>query len=128
MALKDKKKMAFITKTGLYDWTIMPFGLKNATNTFTRTMEKMFKKLGYKFLKIFVDDLNVHSGDWEELLQHLHVVFMKFKEVNLKLNPNKCCFTTKSITFRSHVVSNKGTKPNTSKVNAILHFPTQNSH
>jgi hypothetical protein len=96
--------------------------LRNATNTFTKTMAEVFKELGYKFLKIFVDDLNVHSGNWEEHLQHLHVVFMKLKEVNLKLNPNKCCFATKSITFFNHVVSSEGTKPNTSKINVILHF------
>jgi putative transposase len=61
MALQDMKKTTLITKTGLYDWTIMPFGLKNATSTFTRTMSIVFKELGDKFLKIFVDDLNIHS-------------------------------------------------------------------
>ncbi len=61
MAPEDVKKTALITKTGLYDWTVMPFGLKNATITFTRTMSEVFKDLGSKFLKVFVDDLNVHS-------------------------------------------------------------------
>jgi hypothetical protein len=63
MAPKDMKKTTLITKTGLYDWIVMPFGLKNATNTFTRTMSTVFKELGDKFLKIFVDNLNVHSED-----------------------------------------------------------------
>jgi hypothetical protein len=61
-------------------------------------MSKVFKDLGSKFLKIFVNDLNVHNEIWEEHLQHLDAVFSKFKEVNLKLNPNKCCFATKNIT------------------------------
>jgi hypothetical protein len=64
MAPEDVKKTALITKTGLYDWTVMPFGLKNATSTFTRTMSEVFKDFGSKFLKVFVDDLNVHSGSW----------------------------------------------------------------
>jgi hypothetical protein len=61
MAAEDIKKTALITKTRLYDWTVMPFRLKNATSTFTRTMSEVFKDLDSKFLKVFVDDLNVHS-------------------------------------------------------------------
>jgi hypothetical protein len=61
MAPEDMKKMALITKTGLYDSIVMPFGFKNATNTFTKTMSTIFKELGDKFLKIFVDDLNIHN-------------------------------------------------------------------
>ncbi len=100
----------------------MPFGFKNATNIFTRTMSKVFKDLGSKFLKVFVDDLNVHNESWEEHLQHLDVVFYKLKEVNLKLNPNKCCFIAKNITFLGHVVSKEGTKPDPGKIEAVLHF------
>jgi hypothetical protein len=40
MALEDMKNIALITKIGLYDWTIVPFGFKNATNTFTRTCQQ----------------------------------------------------------------------------------------
>jgi len=101
----------------------MPFGLKNATSMFTRIMLEVFKDLGSKFLKVFVDDLNVHSKSWEEHLQHLGVVLYKLKEVNLKLNPNKCCFAAKSITFLGHVISEEGTKPNLGKIEAVLHFP-----
>jgi hypothetical protein len=124
MALEDIKKIALITKTGLYDWTVMPFGLQNATSTFTRTMSEVFKDLSSKFLNVFVDDLNVHSESWGEHLQYLDVVLYKLREVNLKLNPNKCCFATKSITFLGHVVSKEGTRPNPGKIEAVLHFPT----
>jgi hypothetical protein len=123
MAPEDMKKTALITKTELYDWTVMPFGLKNATSTFTRTMSEVFKDLGSKFLKVFVDDLNVHSGSWEEHLQHLDMVLCKLRGVNLKLNPNKCCFATKSITFLGHVISEDGTRPDPGKIEAVLHFP-----
>jgi uncharacterized membrane protein YqhA len=101
----------------------MPFGFKNATNTFTKILSTFKKKLGDKFLKIFVDDLNIHNENWEEHLQHLDVVFFKLKEINLKLNLSKCCFAAKSITFLGHVVSNEGTQPNLGKIDAMLHFP-----
>jgi len=105
IAPEDMKKTALVTKIGLYDWTVMPFGLKNATSTFTKTMSLVFKELGDKFLKVFVDDLNVHSENWEDHLRHLEVVLSKLKEVNLKLNPGKCCFVAGSIVFLGYVVS-----------------------
>jgi hypothetical protein len=61
MAPKDMKKTTLITKIGLYEWTVMLFGLKNATNTIIKTMSEVFKQSGDKFLKVFVDDFNVHS-------------------------------------------------------------------
>jgi len=87
-------------------------------------MSEVFKDLGSKFLKVFVDDLNVHSESWGEHLQHLNVVLCKLREVNLKLNPNKCCFAAKSITFLGHVVSKEGTRPDPGKIEVVLHFPT----
>jgi len=68
MAPEDVRKTTLVTKIGLYDWTVMPFSLKNATNTFTKTMSLVFKELGDKFLKVFVDDLNVHIENWEDHL------------------------------------------------------------
>jgi hypothetical protein len=99
MAPEDRKKTALITKTGLYDWTVMPFGLKNATSTFTRTMFLVFKELGGEFLKVFVDDLNIHSENWEAHLRHLEAVLAKLREVNLKLNPGKCSLLPKALHF-----------------------------
>ncbi len=43
MAPKDMKKTIILTKLGFYEWNVMPFGLKNATNIFSRTMAKVFK-------------------------------------------------------------------------------------
>ncbi len=123
MAPEDMGKTALITKSGLYDWTIMPFGLKNATSTFTRTMTEVFKELGNSFLKIFVDDLNVHSEKWQDHLQHLGAVLSRLREVNLKLNPSKCCFAAGSIVFLSHVVSKEGTRLDPGKIDAVWRFP-----
>ncbi len=123
MAPKDMGKTALITKSGLYDWTIMPFGLKNATSTFTRTMTEVFKELGNSFLKIFVDDLNVHSEKWQDHLQHLGAVLSRLREVNLKLNPSKCCFAAGSIVFLGHVVSKEGTRLDPGKIDAVWRFP-----
>ncbi len=74
-------------------------------------------------MKVFVDDLNIHNKSWEKHLQHLGAIFFKLREVNLNLDPNKCCFATKSITFLGHVVSKDDTKLNSGKIEVVLHFP-----
>jgi len=43
MAPKNIKKTIVITKLAMYKWSVMPFGLKNATNIFSQTMAKNFK-------------------------------------------------------------------------------------
>jgi hypothetical protein len=53
----------------------MPFRLKNATRTFSRTKAEVFKDWTNQFLKVFVDDVNIHSQTWEEHLTHLEAVF-----------------------------------------------------
>jgi hypothetical protein len=119
MALEDMGKTALVTKSGLFEWTVMPFGLKNATSTFTQTMTEVFKGFGDSFLKIFVDDLNVHSEEWQDHLQHLGVVLSRLREVNLKLNPSKCYFATGSVVFLGHVVNKEGTRLDPNKVDAM---------
>jgi hypothetical protein len=68
MALEDICKSTLITKFGSFDWTIMPFGMKNATRTFFETMKEVFGACMDKLLKVFVNDLNVHIMIWEEHL------------------------------------------------------------
>jgi hypothetical protein len=123
MAPEDVKKRRWSPRLGsMTDGHA--FGLKNATNTFTRTMS-VFKEMGDKFLKVFVDDLNIPSENWEDHLQHLGAVLSRLREVNLKLNPSKCCFATGSIVFLGHVVSKEGTKPDLGKIDAVLRFQNQ---
>jgi hypothetical protein len=107
MALEDIKNSATITKLGLYECNVMPFGLKNVIGIFSWIMVEIFKDWSNKFLKVFVDDVNIHSLNWKDHLQHIWMVLQRLKEVHLKLNPNKCCFKAQNITFLGHVMSIK---------------------
>jgi hypothetical protein len=66
MSLDDVKKTTIITKSGLYDWNVMLFRMKNATRMFSKTMAEVFKDWTNQFLKVFVDDVNIHNQTWEE--------------------------------------------------------------
>jgi hypothetical protein len=73
---------------------------------------------------MFVDDVNIHNGTWNEHLCHIQLVFQKLTEVNLKLDPDKCCFGSKSISFLGHIVDCTGSQPNPRKVLIVMKFPT----
>jgi hypothetical protein len=119
MAPKDVKKTTVITKSALYEWNVMPFGLKNAISTFSRTMADIFKEWTNQFVKVFVDDVNIHIGTWNEHLYHIRPVPQKLKGVNFKLNPSKCCFVSRSITFLGHVVDNVGSQLDPMKITIV---------
>jgi hypothetical protein len=117
-------KKIVIIKSGLFEWNVMPFGLKNATNIFSCTTVKVFKGWINQFLKIFVDEINIHSSDWSDHLDHLRLVFDILRYVKLKFNPGKCCFETRDITFVGHVVNQQGSRLDPTKVHVISKFPT----
>jgi hypothetical protein len=101
----------------------MPFGMKIATSTFSNIITKVFGIFLDKFLKVFVDDLNVHNITWEKHLEHLCYVLLQLKEVNLKLNPSKCEFVNSNVTFLKHVVSCDETQLDFKKIKFVTNFP-----
>jgi hypothetical protein len=66
----------------------MLVGLKNATSTFTKMMTEVLQGWMQQFLKVFMDDLNVHDASWFKHIKHLGMVLTRSNEIKLKLNPN----------------------------------------
>jgi hypothetical protein len=73
----DIPKTAFISRYGLYEFTVMSFGLTNAPAYFTYMMNKVFIYYLDKFIVVFIDDILVYSRSEEELEGHLHLVPQK---------------------------------------------------
>jgi hypothetical protein len=71
MALENIKKTTIITKSALYKWIVMLFGLKNAIGVFSQTMAEVLKDWRNKFIKVFVDDVNIHNLNWRVHFQHI---------------------------------------------------------
>jgi hypothetical protein len=66
MSPKDMNKTTVIIKIGFCECNVMPFGLKNTTIIFSRTMDKVFKDWNNYFLEVFVDDVNIHNLNWKD--------------------------------------------------------------
>jgi hypothetical protein len=73
----DISKTAFVSRYGLYEYTVMSFGLTNALAHFTYLMNKVFMEYMDKFVVVFIDDILVHSWSEEEHEEHLHLVLQK---------------------------------------------------
>jgi hypothetical protein len=67
----DIPKTAFISRYGLYEYTMMSIGLTNAPAYFMYLMNKVFMEYLEKFVMVFIDDILVYSGSEEE---HLHFI------------------------------------------------------
>ena len=105
---QDIPKTAFTTRYGLYEYTVMSFGLTNAPAYFMNMMNKVFMEFLDKFVVVFIDDILVYSKNEEEHKEHLRLVLGKLKEHQLYAKFSKCEFWLKEVGFLGHVISGEG--------------------
>ena len=77
---QDIPKTAFTTRYGLYEYTVMSFGLTNAPAYFMNMMNKVFMEFLDKFVVVFIDDILVFSKNKKEHEVHLRLVLEKLRE------------------------------------------------
>src|SRR5215469_2954036 len=119
----DREKTAFVTQFGTYQFTVMPFGLCNAPATFQRLMDEVLHDILWKFVVVYLDDLNIYLKTFEEHLQHLRIVFERLQKAGLRLNPEKCKFVTEELSFLGHLISKDGIRTDPDKIEKVKHFP-----
>ena len=108
LAEEDRHKTAFITKYGLYEYSVMPFGLCDAPSTFQRCMELIFRGLQWNILLVYLDDIIVMACSFDEHFERLEEVFKRLAEAGLKIKPSKCELFQMETVFLGHVVSQDG--------------------
>jgi cleavage and polyadenylation specificity factor subunit 1 len=121
MAKEDIHKTAITTPFGSFCFNFMPFGLRNASQTFQRCMDLIFKDI--PFVKCYIDDIIVASKDIESHFQHLHVVLDKLKQYSMRVNLQKCKFFLDKVIYLGHEISGAGTKPTEARVQAVRQLP-----
>ena len=97
LAPEDIPKSAVITPFGLFEFTVMTFGLRNASQSFQRYINQALR--GLDFALAYIDDILIASSNVEEHEEHLRVVFTRLKEFSLRLNLSKCVSDQNEITF-----------------------------
>ncbi|GJU74210.1 reverse transcriptase domain-containing protein [Tanacetum coccineum] len=124
MAKEDEEKTAFITSQGIFCYTKMPFGLRNAGATYQRLVDKAFHKQIGRNLEVYIDDLVIKSRTEDEIIRDIEETFKTLREINMKLNPKECTFGVKEGMFLGYKVNSKGLKVCLDKVDVVLSLPS----
>lgn len=117
----DVPKTAVTTPFGLFEFLRMPFGLRNAAQTFQRFIDQVLR--GLPFCYGYIDDLLIASSSPEEHMQHLRAVLQRLDDQGILINPSKSVFGVHSLDFLGYHVDASGIRPMESKVEAVRDFP-----
>eukprot|EP00762_Andalucia_godoyi_P008723 ANDGO_04722.mRNA.1 Retrovirus-related Pol polyprotein from transposon 17.6 len=99
---------SFATSHGLFEYTRVPFGLKNAPPFFQRAMNNVLAGLVGNGCEVFIDDIAVYGKDNVEFLRNLRAVFERLRAHNLKLKRAKCKLGLQEMVYVGHLVNGDG--------------------
>ena len=116
---KDRPETAFITKRGLYQFKVMPFGLCNAPATFDRLMEMVLHGLQWNICLVYLDDIIVLGRSFDDMMANLKSVFKRLSTAGLKLKAKKCSLFAKEVEYLGHIISMKGVSTDPIKVETV---------
>jgi hypothetical protein len=122
IAQEDRYKTTFATEWGSYQYTVMPFGLKNAPTIFSRVVIAAFKEFIHQFLEVYLDDWTVYSL----LKNHVEVLCLmleRCRQCQISLNIKKCIFGTPFGILLGHIVCKQGLLVDPAKVIVIVNLP-----
>ncbi|MEO1438418.1 MAG: RNase H-like domain-containing protein, partial [Bacteroidota bacterium] len=122
VAPEDIHKTAVSTPFGLFEFLRMPFGLRNAGQSFQRFMNEILGDLPFVF--VFVDDIFVGSPDETTHLECLEIVFKRLMEHGLRISFKKCAWMKKEVDFLGFRVSSEGIVPKPDKVADLVALPS----
>ena len=124
---EDRHKIAFISRSGLWEFISMPFGLTNAPATQQRFIEAVLGGLIRKSCFTYIDDILCFSNTFEEHVDHLDEIMSRLESHNLLLQPAKCSFCKPSFEILGYVATKHGLKPSPKKVQALKDYPEPRS-
>lgn len=118
------KFTSFVTFRGQYEYTRMPFGLKNGPSFFMRFIYAAFRELiESRKILIYLDDILIPTETFDENLMILSEVLQITVTNCLDLNLSKCEFLFSGITYLGYFITKEGISPSKENIQAVLDYP-----
>jgi hypothetical protein len=120
----NEKYAAFKMPAGLFEPTIMFFGLCNSPATFQRMMNEHFRDMiDEKWIVIYMDDILICANSKEELKQRTRRVLKRLHDKDLFLKLEKCKFAQTEIEFLGLIISEGQVRMDAAKLAGIKSWP-----
>src|SRR5579862_2589260 len=127
MASEEEWKTAFRCRYGLFEYTVIPFGLCNVSGTFQHYMNDTFREFLNEFLVVYLDDLLVYSSTLKEYKEHIQRVLARLQEAGLFLKLSKCELHMREVEFLGFIIEKHGVRMDSGKVEAVMSWLTPKS-
>ena len=116
----DVHLTAITTPFGLYEWTVMPQGLKNVPLIHQCWMNSTLCHLIRKICHIYLDDIVIWSSTIADHIKHIDMVMKALTDARLFCNKKKCNFFSTELNFLRHHISAWGLNPTRQKFKRSL--------
>jgi hypothetical protein len=121
--LDNVHKMAVTTPFGLYEWLVMPMGLKNAPAVHQRRLMTALQDHIGHFCHVYLDDIIIYSNNLAEHAKHIDLVLERLRSNKLYCNEKKLRFFLDEVIFLGHKISTREIEACSDKVDKVLQWP-----
>ena len=121
IADEDRDKTAFTSHHGLYRYTRMPFGLRNAPATFQRAIDIILSRVKWRTALVYLDDIIVYSPDAESHFDHLKEVLQLLHQAGITLKLKKCQFFQDKVEYLGHIIQPGQLRVNSHTTEGLKH-------
>jgi hypothetical protein len=118
----DEKYTAFRTRWGLFEYLVMPFGVKNGPGTFQQYVNDTLREFLDVFVTAYIDDILIYSSSLSEHRKHVRMVLERLRDAGLQCDIKKCKFHASEVTYLGLIISRDGIKMDPEKVAAIMNW------
>ncbi|MCO5762876.1 MAG: reverse transcriptase [Chromatiaceae bacterium] len=123
LTAEGRRRTAFSTPMGQYQFKVMSFGMKRSPRVFQRALHLILGDLVWKACLVYLDDIIIFGRDFSTFASNLQQVIAKLAAAGAAISIDKSCFLAQETKFLGFIVDKNSCRPDPSTVQAIHDFP-----